>query len=493
MTKSKILFFGSIVLFIVVNVATLYNSHGLDDDFSQYLKHAQNIVEHKAYRSDIGLEPGVICPPGYPLLLAPLMKCFGLNFTILKIPNLFYWLIYVIVLYRLWKKRLGEGLASLLAVFFLTSPFFFLFKQQLLSDLPFLSFLTIALYLFNQYDRQDAKDKRPVQTSLLWAAMSTLVVAFLIRPAAIVLYLTVLIYFLFIKKNTKLCLAALLSLAMALIVLQWVGFSFSANFSEVTVSARAWYQLSFFRIQTIFSDLWAFFVPSILPDNARALIFETYKMQRIVNIVNILLPLGILFVFIHKLKNKTISLLGCFFAVYYFAIVVWWIPGPGRYILPLVGLIPVFFIDYFTVIYKFVFCEKLKIFCYDPKKIVLLTLIILIVNNVVCVGANYQYKEDGVSKTEFLEMVGWVKTNTPRDAHFMSYRPRPLGFFTDRLGTKFNGHPDDESLTDRIQRLRVKYLIIFSGHEDVLQMINPHVITIHEVWKNSEYKIFFVE
>src|SRR5215475_8626536 len=79
-------------------------------DFSQYVAHARNIAEGRAYAATqyrplpaplaISHMPPAY-PPGFPLMLAPVYRVFGLNYRALKLTGeislllsafLFYWI-----------------------------------------------------------------------------------------------------------------------------------------------------------------------------------------------------------------------------------------------------------------------------------------------------------------------------------------------------------------------------------------------------------------
>ena len=64
----------SILLYVVINLITIKDEKKGDDYFAQYILHAQNIIQGKSYASNIILDPWVVVPPGFPLLLSLLLK-----------------------------------------------------------------------------------------------------------------------------------------------------------------------------------------------------------------------------------------------------------------------------------------------------------------------------------------------------------------------------------------------------------------------------------
>ena len=100
--EERLIFWGAVILFVAVNIATLKDGHNWGDDFAQYIINAKNIVTHKPYSEGIILENTVTYPPGFPLLIAPFVKWFGVNLKILKAPNIFWWFLFA----NFWPKAL---------------------------------------------------------------------------------------------------------------------------------------------------------------------------------------------------------------------------------------------------------------------------------------------------------------------------------------------------------------------------------------------------
>lgn len=149
--------------FVIINIATIQDGHNWGDDFSQYILHARNIIEGREYTRDIMLDNPVVFPPGFPLFLVPWMKGFGLNFKVLKTFNVMFWYLHILLLYPIFLKRVGREMAAICSLVLMTSSYFFLFKQNILSDVPFLFFTTLAIYVFTKYcddEKCDANGRR---------------------------------------------------------------------------------------------------------------------------------------------------------------------------------------------------------------------------------------------------------------------------------------------------------------------------------------------
>ena len=91
MRTHKLYFAAIFFIFCLLNVVTLRDGHNWGDDFSQYILHAVNLIEHRAYTEAIALDLWTVVPPGYPLLLSAVIYWFGINFKILKFINVVSW------------------------------------------------------------------------------------------------------------------------------------------------------------------------------------------------------------------------------------------------------------------------------------------------------------------------------------------------------------------------------------------------------------------
>jgi len=156
----------------VFYIATIRDGHEWGDDYTAYLSHARNLVEGRPY-GDIGYirAPTSInaqmYPPVYPLLLTPVYAMFGMNLTALKIWGLLFFCTALFFLYLLLRKH-GEILALLTVGITALCPYFWDFKDSVLSEFPFLAFLFAALWLSERFA---ASPRGSLQRELLWGAL----------------------------------------------------------------------------------------------------------------------------------------------------------------------------------------------------------------------------------------------------------------------------------------------------------------------------------
>ncbi len=138
-------------------IATLRSGHPWGDDFAQYIIHGRNLVEGRPY-GDIGIlqNPAVVLgpnayPPLLPLLLAPLYAVFGLNLTVFKMVGLICALASLGLLNTWLKDRFQPPLRALAVLLAGLHPWFWEYKDQILSDMPFVLLGMLSLFWWERW------------------------------------------------------------------------------------------------------------------------------------------------------------------------------------------------------------------------------------------------------------------------------------------------------------------------------------------------------
>jgi hypothetical protein len=162
MTKTThALLFAILLGSALLGSATLTRGQAWGDDFAAYLMQARSVlagdmdefVARNAFtvtHSSHQIGPAAY-PWGFPLMLAPVYALAGLSPLALKLPGLLAFLGFLLVFF-FWMKRRFAAPESLLAVaLFGFHPGLLLFLDNILSDIPFLFFSTLALLLADVY------------------------------------------------------------------------------------------------------------------------------------------------------------------------------------------------------------------------------------------------------------------------------------------------------------------------------------------------------
>jgi hypothetical protein len=173
--RNRILF---IIIFIsfVIGACTLRRGHEWGDDFAWYILQAQSILngttdkfmETSAFTNNESTTyVGPLAYPwGYPLILTPAYAIKGINPLALKIPALCFYAGFLVCLYMLLKARLTEMESLLLVSVFAFNPLLLQFLDQILSDIPFLFFSTLSLWLITKEGRRSPQRNILIGTSI---------------------------------------------------------------------------------------------------------------------------------------------------------------------------------------------------------------------------------------------------------------------------------------------------------------------------------------
>jgi len=140
-----------LVLAGVFYLATLRPGQGWGDDFAMYILQARNIASgHWNAPTGYIYNPHVVkgppaYPPLFPVLLAPLYRIWGLNLTPMKIEVVLLFFAALFLVFEFCSRQVGFRYAAAIVAVLALSPYFWGFKENIVSDLPFLFFLMLAM------------------------------------------------------------------------------------------------------------------------------------------------------------------------------------------------------------------------------------------------------------------------------------------------------------------------------------------------------------
>ena len=186
----NILLIVIVISALVIGASTLTRGHEWGDDFASYIMQAQSIlngstdkfIEHNTFtilESSIQIGP-IAYPWGYPLALIPSLLLKGLHPLTLKLPGLFFFAAFLICLYWLAESRLTPAERLILVSLCAFNPIFIEHLDHILSDIPFLFSVFLALLLLSKL----TPDKN--MKDYVFAGMA-IFLAFLMRTPGIIL------------------------------------------------------------------------------------------------------------------------------------------------------------------------------------------------------------------------------------------------------------------------------------------------------------------
>ena len=224
-----------ILVFVLLSSALLGSSlftrgHFWGDDFAAYIMQAKSILSgdmddfviantFTVTKSSHQIGPAAY-PWGYPLMLAPVYMLTGLNLLALKLPGLLTYLGFLIVFFFLTKRRFSLTESLLAVSLFAFNPGLLHFLDNIASDIPFLFFSTLAIFLADLYTHEVQKGRRRMFAILTGAAIFS---AFFVRTQGLILLGSVILYqglrFLGQREQRRQLLTDLLVITMALTIL----------------------------------------------------------------------------------------------------------------------------------------------------------------------------------------------------------------------------------------------------------------------------------
>lgn len=149
--KAYMFLFAIIGLTAVIYLTSFMTGHKWGGDFSQYIAQAKSIAEGYDFPGKfIGTYSTFVYPWGFPLLLSPIYFLFGLNILAMKIYVGLFFLLSLLVIFLLFEKKFGYIQTLLLVSIFALNPYFFQFKDNVLSDIPFFFFSLFSIFLIQQ-------------------------------------------------------------------------------------------------------------------------------------------------------------------------------------------------------------------------------------------------------------------------------------------------------------------------------------------------------
>ena len=175
----------------------LTTGHDWGDDFAGYIGQAKSIAEGNVHsyleQNEITIHNSntarrqigpVAYPWGYPLLLAIIYPACGLDIFCLKLLNIPIYLLFLLVLYFLLKRHLTTTESLLIVGLFAVNPSFLTYQDFVLSDIPFMLFSTLAVWLAECALQDERAKNSPVFQAGLGVA---LFFAFSVRTVGILI------------------------------------------------------------------------------------------------------------------------------------------------------------------------------------------------------------------------------------------------------------------------------------------------------------------
>jgi hypothetical protein len=443
---------GIWVLPVILSISTFYlltirQGQEWGDDFSMYIHHAKNLVEGVPYgktgyiynpylqlyyanQAQIGPQT---YPPVLPLLLTPIYYFWKLNMNAYKVCIIVIFILSLLVIAQAFKNYLSPPWLAALIFIIGYNPVFWHYKDNIVSDLPFIFFTYLSLFLIHRaYESKE--DGVPGKINVLLVSLS-IYLAYGTRSIGLLLIPCLLIYdFIHFRKVTGfaikvICLTGVFILLQNLLLHSDSSYADHLGFSLGGVAHHTK------EYTKELSELWLNGYNKPL----RLLLFAFITAFSVAG-------------YFSRIRRK----IGCyeiFLVLYLAAVILVPVYGGLRFLMPIIPL----YLLYALVGLKEIFRSREKV-CGTIFAALLTAIVITYLG---------QYKQmefgpirEGIDKNEARQFFEYVKGNSAVDDTFIFRKPRALALFTGRNASSWHRPADDQYLWDYFQKINARFVVL---------------------------------
>jgi hypothetical protein len=470
-----LLLFSSIAIFYF---ATIRQGHDWGGDFSMYIHHAKNLSEGRDY-ADTGylvnpdsfmLGPPTY-PPVFPLLLVPIWKSLGFHLKAMKILVIFFFLLSLFIIWFSFKKKVSFGAAGLLTAILGFNPYFWEKKDSVTSDIPFLFFCYVALYLIDKLNAAFPSRKNWPLYSV--AIGFTMYLAYGTRSIGLLLVPSV---FLFdILKNRRISKSSVLSALVFGLFLIFQNLYFHSDTNYFLV-------LKHFSVRSVMHNLIFYLsLPLALWNNG----YSMFISKILFVALNIICIIGVV-----TSAKKQIDIHLIFMIVYLSFIVFWPTEGTLRYLIPVIPLYMLYILFGIESLNRLPF-GKLG---YAISVIFLTAIFLSYVGRYT--QMEYGRFMSGIAKPETIEFFDFVKQNTRENDVLIFRKPRVLALCTGRRASVYHQPYDPVLLWHYFRRINATYIVAGPFHSDnafLVPFLSNYGKYVKEVFSNGDFVVYRIQ
>lgn len=184
LTSENTIIFLLLLLLLPLAYIEVKNTHDWGDDFAAYIGQANSILRGDRF-FDTGFVVNAEKPDipyvsvGWTLMLLPVVAIFGDSLLVLSMYMSIFLIGIGILVYMLGRFYFAPYISFLLSLLFVYNPLILSFKQEVLSDIPFMFFFLLFLFLLHKI--------KSLRLGTIFLLMIVFFTAFITRPMAIVL------------------------------------------------------------------------------------------------------------------------------------------------------------------------------------------------------------------------------------------------------------------------------------------------------------------
>jgi dolichyl-phosphate-mannose-protein mannosyltransferase len=471
-----------VLIVAVFYLLTIRQGHDWGDDFSQYIQHAVNVAHGTSYTETRYLynpdNPSIgprQYPPGFPVALAPVVRAFGLDLQPMKAEEVLFFVAALLLIHRLIQPLMPPAASAAVVLAVGLNPYFWDFKDQILSDLPFLFFFFATLLCVTRaHEMERSARLRHVLSALggvaMYASYATRVIGIVLLPTLVI---SDFIQHRWLTKETRLAIGTFTVLA----ALQYVLLTRDTSYTDLLAISSSLILANVMSYAGWLADIWANGYAS-LP-------------QKLLFLATVALAL-IGYVSLWRQPRATLFAVAPLF--YLMVIAVWPLVQGTRFLIPVIPI--------------FIACTVLGALSIDraiarhwrKSNLVLSVLFALVSVTYIARYSTLPFGrlQEGIGKPESVQLFDFVRTSTRRDDVIVFSRPRALSLFGERTVTPPSRSADPCELWRYIRQVRAGYLVTGPGAANdeakfLATFVRDFAPNLREVMRNADVAVYRVD
>jgi len=426
--KSAIILSIILLSSALLGSSVLTRGHFWGDDFAAYIMQAKSILTGSTNefvtantfavtQSSHQIGPAAY-PWGFPLMLTPVYTLIGLSPLALKLPGLASYLAFLVVFFFLTTRRFSLTKSLLAVSLFAFNPELLRFLDNILSDIPFLLFSTLAILLAELY-AQETRNKYRLTLAVLTGV--AVFVAFFVRTQGLILLGSILLFqgvrFLSQREQRRRLVTDTLTIAVSFGVLWGISIVIFPGGQSSYLALYSGFSFDLLMNNIVnYSQLFGEFFASLPGQDMFFGIFV------------VLFFIG----FITRFKTDLLFVL---YAALYIAVIWTWPEWQGyRFIFPMLPFFVYFAMQGIRVTLSKIEGNKKNILQKGTYGYLLIIVILFAYNSGANAFENLRADRDinGPFDPYSIEIYDYIKNNTPPDSVIVFFKPRAMRLMTDR-------------------------------------------------------------
>ncbi|MDO8364046.1 MAG: hypothetical protein Q7V88_14205 [Actinomycetota bacterium] len=178
---------AALLVFVAVVAVLLHRrGHTWGDDFTLYLRQARSLIDGNVgqiisdnhFNVDNAAKPGFspyVYPWGFPLLLAPFLRLFGLDYGRLKLVEVAALCVFLWGFHQVLRRRMQQWLAFAVVASLGTTLAYLRHTDSLISELPYMAAVAVTLWWLDRLRRDQPLDAATRHQLIALGLMANLV------------------------------------------------------------------------------------------------------------------------------------------------------------------------------------------------------------------------------------------------------------------------------------------------------------------------------